>query len=172
MGCSALHYLAKLGVNNTVLLERDGLADGSTGRSMAILRMHYSNVVTTRDGLVEPGHNRRIRRGNRPSRRIREYRVPVPGQAGTRRSDAAKCRVGAAARGRNRMLDPRRGSAPLAGHPIRRCRRCGLRTAFRLRGLFGYYNGVCPEGALRRRTGAARRRSNGYQDPRRAGDRS
>ena len=47
MGCSALHYLAKLGVTNTVLLERDGLAEGSTGRSMAILRMHYSNVVTT-----------------------------------------------------------------------------------------------------------------------------
>ena len=47
MGCSTLHYLAKLGVTNTVLMERDGLADGSTGRSMAILRMHYSNVVTT-----------------------------------------------------------------------------------------------------------------------------
>ena len=47
MGCSALHYLAKLGVSNSVLLERDGLAEGSTGRSMAILRMHYSNVVTT-----------------------------------------------------------------------------------------------------------------------------
>ena len=47
MGCSALHYLARLGVTNTILLERDGLADGSTGRSMAILRMHYSNEVTT-----------------------------------------------------------------------------------------------------------------------------
>ena len=47
MGCATLHYLAKLGVTNTVLLERDGLAEGSTGRSMAILRMHYSNVVTT-----------------------------------------------------------------------------------------------------------------------------
>ena len=47
MGCATLHYLAKLGVTNTVLLERDGLADGSTGRSMAILRMHYSNAVTT-----------------------------------------------------------------------------------------------------------------------------
>ncbi len=46
MGCSTLHYLARLGVTNSVLLERDGLAEGSTGRSLAILRMHYSNVVT------------------------------------------------------------------------------------------------------------------------------
>lgn len=48
MGCAALHYLAKLGVTNTLLLERDTLACGSTGLSMAILRMHYSNAITTR----------------------------------------------------------------------------------------------------------------------------
>ncbi len=48
MGCAALHYLAKLGVTRTVLLERDTLAAGSTGRSLALLRMHYSNEVTTR----------------------------------------------------------------------------------------------------------------------------
>ena len=47
MGCSALHYLAQLGVYNTLLIERDTLASGSTGRSMTILRMHYSNRVTT-----------------------------------------------------------------------------------------------------------------------------
>ncbi len=48
MGCAILHYLAKLGVTRTVLLERHTLASGSTGRSLAILRMHYSNEVTTR----------------------------------------------------------------------------------------------------------------------------
>lgn len=48
MGCATLHYLAKLGVTNTLLLERDTLASGSTGLSMAILRMHYSNEITTR----------------------------------------------------------------------------------------------------------------------------
>ena len=47
MGCATLHYLADLGITNTILLERDTLASGSTGRSMTILRMHYSNRVTT-----------------------------------------------------------------------------------------------------------------------------
>lgn len=48
MGCATLHYLAKMGVTNTLLLERDTLASGSTGLSMTILRMHYSNAITTR----------------------------------------------------------------------------------------------------------------------------
>ena len=48
MGCSILYNLADRGVTNTVLLEKDVLASGSTGRSQAILRMHYSNEVTTR----------------------------------------------------------------------------------------------------------------------------
>ena len=48
MGCSILYNLAARGVTDTVLLERDVLASGSTGRSQAILRMHYSNEVTTR----------------------------------------------------------------------------------------------------------------------------
>lgn len=47
MGCATLYYLAELGVTKTLLLERDTLASGSTGRSMTILRMHYSNRVTT-----------------------------------------------------------------------------------------------------------------------------
>ena len=48
MGCVILYNLAKRGVSDAVLLERDVLAGGSTGRSQAILRMHYSNEVTTR----------------------------------------------------------------------------------------------------------------------------
>ena len=48
MGCSILFNLAQKGVTNTVLLERDVLASGSTSKSQAILRMHYSNEVTTR----------------------------------------------------------------------------------------------------------------------------
>ncbi len=48
MGCSILYNLAALGVTDTVLLEKDVLASGSTSRSQAILRMHYSNEVTTR----------------------------------------------------------------------------------------------------------------------------
>lgn len=48
MGCSILYNLVERGVTDTVLLERDVLGSGSTGRSQAILRMHYSNEVTTR----------------------------------------------------------------------------------------------------------------------------
>ena len=48
MGCSILYNLAARGVTDAVLLERNVLASGSTGRSQAILRMHYSNEVTTR----------------------------------------------------------------------------------------------------------------------------
>ena len=48
MGCAILHNLAERGLADAVLLERGVLAGGSTGRSQAILRMHYSNEVTTR----------------------------------------------------------------------------------------------------------------------------
>ncbi len=48
MGCSILYHLAQLGMRDTLLLEKDVLAAGSTSRSQAILRMHYSNEVTTR----------------------------------------------------------------------------------------------------------------------------
>ena len=47
MGCATLHYLADLGVTNTLLIERDTLGSGSTGRSMTILRTHYSQAITT-----------------------------------------------------------------------------------------------------------------------------
>lgn len=47
MGCGILYNLAVRGLTNTVLLEKDALASGSTGRSQAILRTHYSNEVTT-----------------------------------------------------------------------------------------------------------------------------
>ena len=47
-GCSILHALAEKGLTDALLLEQDGLGSGSTGRSQAILRMHYSNEVTTR----------------------------------------------------------------------------------------------------------------------------
>lgn len=46
MGCSIAYYLAQLGTTNTLLLEKDVLGSGSTGRSQAICRMHYSNPVT------------------------------------------------------------------------------------------------------------------------------
>ncbi len=47
MGCSILYNLAAMGARDLVLLERDSLGSGSTGKSQAICRMHYSNPVTT-----------------------------------------------------------------------------------------------------------------------------
>lgn len=47
MGCSVLYNLAELGITDTLLLERDALGSGSTSRTQGVLRMHYSNEVTT-----------------------------------------------------------------------------------------------------------------------------
>jgi sarcosine oxidase, subunit beta len=47
IGCSMLYNLAMQGMKNLVLLERDVIASGGTGRSQAISRMHYSNPFTT-----------------------------------------------------------------------------------------------------------------------------
>ena len=46
MGCSILYHLARRGAANPLLLERGVLGGGSTGRSQAICRMHYSNPIT------------------------------------------------------------------------------------------------------------------------------
>ena len=46
MGCSILYNLAAAGMRHVVLLEQDVLASGSTGKSQAICRTHYSNQVT------------------------------------------------------------------------------------------------------------------------------
>jgi len=46
MGCSILYNLAQRGMARCLLLEQDVLGSGSTGRSQAICRMHYSNPVT------------------------------------------------------------------------------------------------------------------------------
>ena len=47
IGCSILYNLARRGLRNLVLLERNVIGSGGTGRSQAICRMHYSNPVTT-----------------------------------------------------------------------------------------------------------------------------
>lgn len=46
MGCSMLYHLTAMGAANPLLLERGVLGGGSTGRSQAICRMHYSNPIT------------------------------------------------------------------------------------------------------------------------------
>ena len=48
MGCSILFHLARRGVTDTVLVEKESLGAGSTGRSSGIVRMHYSSEVNAR----------------------------------------------------------------------------------------------------------------------------
>ena len=48
MGASILFNLANRGVDSPILLERDTLGSGSTGRSSGAIRMHYSTEVNAR----------------------------------------------------------------------------------------------------------------------------
>lgn len=48
IGASVAFHLAKMGARDVVLVEKQGLASGPTGRSMGIIRQHYSNEVTAR----------------------------------------------------------------------------------------------------------------------------
>ena len=50
MGCSVAFYLAERGLQVT-LLEKGVIGEGSTGRSSAIIRQHYSNELTARMAL-------------------------------------------------------------------------------------------------------------------------
>ncbi len=48
IGASIAFNLARLGLRDVILLERNALASGPTGKSMGIVRQHYSNEVTAR----------------------------------------------------------------------------------------------------------------------------
>ena len=49
-GCSAAYQLARRGAR-VRLLEKNHLAAGSTGRTVGIIRQHYSNEITARMAL-------------------------------------------------------------------------------------------------------------------------
>jgi glycine/D-amino acid oxidase-like deaminating enzyme len=51
LGTSLAYYLARKRVNGVVLLEKGAPGDGSTGKSAAIVRMHYTNEATVRLAL-------------------------------------------------------------------------------------------------------------------------
>ena len=48
VGASAAYHLAELGMRSTVLLERRFLGAGATGKSGALVRMHYDNLPEAR----------------------------------------------------------------------------------------------------------------------------
>ena len=47
IGCSILYHLCVQNMNDVILLEKDVLGSGSTGRSQTICRTHYSNKITS-----------------------------------------------------------------------------------------------------------------------------
>ncbi|HLL78668.1 MAG TPA: FAD-dependent oxidoreductase, partial [Ktedonobacteraceae bacterium] len=48
MGASIAYHLARAGSGKIILLERQGICNGTTGRSGAIVRQHYSNEFSIR----------------------------------------------------------------------------------------------------------------------------
>jgi len=52
IGASAAFHLTSLGVRNVVLVERRHLAAGATGKSGALVRMHYTNEAESRLALA------------------------------------------------------------------------------------------------------------------------
>lgn len=113
MGAATAFYLARSGVRDVLLLERDALGAGGTGRSMAILRMHYSNDVTVRmahESRTVIADFERVVGG--PSGFVRTGYVLLvsPGQAGALRRNVALGRsLGVDAR----ALTPGEGSGVL-----------------------------------------------------------
>jgi sarcosine oxidase subunit beta len=72
MGCSSAFQLASRGLKVGVL-EKAGLGAGSTGKSSAIIRQHYSNEITARMAL----HSLRV---------FQDFREAVGGEAGFRQT--------------------------------------------------------------------------------------
>ncbi|MED3624084.1 NAD(P)/FAD-dependent oxidoreductase [Neobacillus thermocopriae] len=48
MGCSTAYELAKRGIKNIVVLEKNAIGSGATGQSSGVLRGHYSYPILTR----------------------------------------------------------------------------------------------------------------------------
>lgn len=51
MGASIAFHLGKRGIRDILLVERNTLASGTTGKSSAVIRQHYSNHVTAKMAL-------------------------------------------------------------------------------------------------------------------------
>src|SRR3970282_1217336 len=72
MGCSSAFELASQGLSVAVL-EKSAIGGGSTGKSSALIRQHYSNEVTARMALYS-------------LRVFERFREVVGGEAGFRRT--------------------------------------------------------------------------------------
>ena len=92
MGCSILYNLADQGLTNTLLLERDVLASGSTSKSQAILRMHYSNEVTSSLAWQSLEIFKKLRGTYRHPFRLHTHRILPNSRQRRQAGDARECR--------------------------------------------------------------------------------
>ena len=130
MGASVAYHLARRGVTDVVLVEREQmLGTGSTGRNAGGVRHQFSNEANIRLSIESIAPARAVRRRSRPADRLPPGRLPVPAL------DAGECRDvpaqrGAAAQPGRRRAVARCGRGRAAGAgPRRRRRRWARRSA-------------------------------------------
>ena len=134
MGCSILFNLARLGITNTVLLEKDILNGGSTGRSQSICRMHYSNPVTATMAWESLGRLHPLRGSGRRAVGVHGDRLPGGGQGGRPARAGAQLRHAVRAGHRHHGGHRRRPARHRADGVGLRGRGHGLGAAIGLRG--------------------------------------
>ena len=77
VGCSTLYHLAKMGVSDAILLERNRLTSGTTWHSAAQVRALRHSRNLTRMIQYSGGTLRPARSGNRAKRRLDPEGLPV-----------------------------------------------------------------------------------------------
>ena len=167
MGASVAYHLARRGVTDVVLVERETLlGTGSTGRNAGGVRHQFSNEANIRLSIESIGAARAVRRRGRLSDRLPPGRLSVSAVDAGERRDVSQKRRAAAQPRRGRAVARRRGrGAAGAGARRGRRRRRDVLPARRDRRSQRRHHGVCEDGAGGRRHHRAR--YGGHRDPRR-----
>ena len=119
VGTSIAYQLCRRGAGRVVLLERDGLGSGDSGRTFGMVRRHYSNAVTAllalRGSHTIMHWDEEVGVGDVG---LRRDRLPAAGARGARRTPAAPT-----SRGSRRSGSRRRSSHPPRSPRSSRCSR-------------------------------------------------
>ena len=162
IGLSTAYHLARAGVPDVLLLERDELGSGSTCRAAGGVRAQFSDAVNVELGLRSLEDVRDLRARVRPGHRPAPGRLPLPARPAPPRRRVRAERRDAERAGRRQPDDRRRrGQAALATDRHRWVAGSGL-----VPGRRALHPGV---GRARLRAGGQRRRR--ASGPRLRGDR-
>ena len=132
-GLSTARALVELGLTDVLVLERDTVGSGGSGKSSGIVRCHYgipSLAAMAWRALPVLEH---ADRDPRRALGLHQDRLPGRRRPGEPRGAAGQRRHAAGPRHRCRADGPRRGARPVARGPARRLRRVRLRAQRRLR---------------------------------------